>query len=325
MPQKIEKIVPESIHKERLDLYLKQNFQDHSRSFWQKRIENGDIKVNGEAVSKHGHQLKTGDKLEILVPDPVPADITAEDIVIDIIYEDNLLLVVNKTAGMPVHPGPGHHSGTLVNALMFHCGDSLSGINGIERPGIVHRLDMDTSGLLVVAKSDKAHKFLSTQFSEKTAGRIYNSLVWFQLQKNEAKIETYLDRHPKDRKKIAVRETGRLAVTHYKVKQNYSFCSLLELRLETGRTHQIRVHMQYKGHPVIGDETYGGDKKILGQVPVMDRRFAKNLLSKVPFFLLHARELTFVHPENKESVSFDAPLPHYFQETLRKLNNREGI
>jgi 23S rRNA pseudouridine1911/1915/1917 synthase len=323
MPRNINLSISSSAHKTRLDTFLKDNFSEHSRSFWKKRIESGDILINGKIVSKSGYILKEGDSLEITIPDPERTDILPEDIPLEIIYEDEQLVVVNKPAGMPVHPGAGHHSGTLVNALLHHYGKKLSMINGIERPGIVHRLDMNTSGLLVVAKNDTAHNRLASQFAEKSAGRIYNALAWFPLEEAEGTIITNIARHSRERKKMAVRETGKEAVTYFKNSERFSFCNLLELKLGTGRTHQIRVHLQYYGHPVFGDDIYGGGMTALNHIPVMERKFARDLLKRIPSLLLHARELSFVHPVTEERMTFETPLPKYFSEALRVLRERD--
>lgn len=323
MYQKIKIIVKPEDNLSRLDVFLTLHLESYSRSFLQKRIENGDVRIADKVCKKQGVKVKSDDYITVDIPVPEKWDIQAEDIPLHIIYEDQHIIVLNKSAGMTVHPGAGHHQGTLVNALMHHCGDKLSTINGIERPGIVHRLDKDTSGLLVVAKTDIAHQSLSRQFAEKTAGRTYRALVWFAPKEQKGKIETKINRDPKDRKRMAVSNDGRTAITKYDLLKSFTFCSLLELSLETGRTHQIRVHMKYNRTPVIGDDIYGGGKSFLNRIPIMDRKFAGHLLNGIPFFLLHARELSFVHPSTENNMHFQAEIPDYFENALEKLENRE--
>lgn len=323
MSQKIKLIVNPEDNLSRLDVFLALHLESYSRSFLQKRIDNGDVRIADKVCNKQGFKVKSENIITVNIPDPEKWDIQAENIPLHIIYEDQHIVVINKSAGMTVHPGAGHHHGTLVNALMHHCGDKLSTINGIERPGIVHRLDKDTSGLLVVAKTDLAHQSLSRQFAEKTAGRTYRALVWFAPKELKGKIETKINRDPKDRKRMAVSKEGRTAITKYKILQSFTFCSLLELSLETGRTHQIRVHMKHNQTPVVGDETYGGGKSFLNRIPVMDRKFAGHLLNGIPFFLLHARELSIIHPLTEKNMNFQVEIPDYFQKALKKLENRE--
>lgn len=272
-----------------------------TRSFAVKLIEDGACTVNGSAVTKN-YKLKAGDKVCADIPEPKETDILPENIPLDIVYEDADLLVVNKPKGMVVHPAHGHYSGTLVNALMYHCGDSLSGINGELRPGIVHRIDMDTSGLLIVAKSDAAHKGLAEQIKVHSFTREYEAVVCGNIKENGT-VNAPIGRSKTDRKKMCVTaENGREAVTHYTVIENYVNYAHLRLRLETGRTHQIRVHMAYIGHPVAGDEVYGNGKpaSLGGQC-------------------LHAKCIGFVHPITGEWLEFESELPEYFTNFLKSL------
>ncbi|MBP3854914.1 MAG: RluA family pseudouridine synthase [Ruminiclostridium sp.] len=273
-----------------------------TRSFAAKLIEDGNCTVNGSAVSKN-YKLKVGDNVSVLLPEPQVTDILPEDIPLDIVYEDSDLLVVNKPKGMVVHPAHGHYSGTLVNALMFHCGNSLSGINGELRPGIVHRIDMNTSGLLIAAKSDAAHKGLAEQIKEHSFTREYEAVVCGCI-KEGGTVNAPIGRSKSDRKKMCVTtENSREAVTHYSVIGNYRNYTHLRLRLETGRTHQIRVHMAHIGHPVAGDDVYGNGKpaSLCGQC-------------------LHAKHIGFTHPITGEWLEFESELPEYFTKFLKNLD-----
>lgn len=287
----------------RLDKFISEN-SNLSRSHAAKLAEEKRVLVNGrEAVKKI--KLADGDIITISIPEPEPMEAVPQDIPIDIVYEDNSVIVVNKPQGMVVHPAPGNPDGTLVNGLLFHC--SLSGINGVVRPGIVHRIDKDTSGLLVVAKNDDAHEKLSAQLKERKALRKYQCIVHGNIKEDEGTIDKPIGRHPVDRKKMAVVQGGREAVTHYKVLERFGRYTLVECTLETGRTHQIRVHMASIGHSIVGDKVYGTGKepfKTNGQ-------------------LLHAKTIGFVHPDTGELVSFDSQLPEYFEDILNKL--RKGI
>ncbi len=288
----------------RLDKYVSENAENISRSFAAKLAESGQITANGKTVGKN-YKTAAGDILKIDLPEAEEAQILPEDIPLDIVYEDDNLLVVNKPQGMVVHPAPGNYSGTLVNALMFHCKGNLSAINGTIRPGIVHRIDKDTSGLLVVAKNNNAHAALSEQLKEKKAVRKYYALVNGVVKENGT-VDKPIARHPRDRKKMAVVQGGRDAVTHYKVLEIYDRYTLLECILETGRTHQIRVHMSYIGHSIVGDKTYGRQKeefKLSGQ-------------------LLHAKTIGFVHPVTDEYMEFSSDIPEYFSQVLNKLDKR---
>lgn len=287
----------------RVDVFLNEEMEDISRSALQKNIEKGNITVNGEKISKN-YKLRIGDIVEAELPPPENIDIVPEDIPLDIMYEDDDLIVINKPQNMVVHPAPGHYTGTLVNALMFHCGDNLSGINGVLRPGIVHRIDKDTSGVLVIAKSDLAHKGLSEQLAEHSMKRVYNAIVYNSFSEESGTVDRNIDRSKNDRKKMAVvMQGGRNAVTHYKVIEKLGKYTWVELQLETGWTHQIRVHMSYIGHPLLGDPVYGPKKcpfNLNGQV-------------------LHAKVLGFIHPRTGEYMEFNSELPDYFSSLIERL------
>ena len=285
----------------RLDKWLSGQDLNLTRTALQNLIENGSITVNGKKVAKN-YKQKKGDSIKIIIPEPVGLNTEPENIPLDIIYEDDSLLVVNKPKGMVVHPAPGNYSGTLVNALLYHCGDSLSGINGVIRPGIVHRIDKNTSGLLIVAKTDSAHKILAEQIKQHSFTREYECVVCGRFKESEATINAPIGRNPYDRKKMCVIEkNSKNAVTHYSVIEQFEKYAHIKCVLETGRTHQIRVHLSYKGHPVLGDEVYGkAFKGIEGQC-------------------LHAKKIGFIHPETNEYMEFDSKLPDYFEEVLRKV------
>ena len=294
-------------HAVRLDIYVAER-EGISRSASQKLIEKGLVTVNGAARDKN-YRLCAGDEVEVDYPEPIPDDTLPEPIPLDIVYEDDCMLVVNKPKGMVVHPAPGNLSGTLVNALLYHCGNSLSGINGVVRPGIVHRIDRDTSGLLMVAKNDAAHLFLASQLKERHLERVYNAVVTGGIRDDEGTVNAPIGRHPTDRRRMAVVKNGREAVTHYRVIDRFERYTLLELRLETGRTHQIRVHMAYLGHPVLGDPVYGGDRD----------PFARRNSELLAGQCLHARSIAFLHPESGALMRFDCGLPDYFEKILDKL------
>lgn len=288
---------------ERLDVFLSEKL-DKTRSAVKKLVDDGEITVNGNKV-KAGRTLKIGEEISVNIPDPVKLDLEAENIPLDIIYQDKDIAIINKPQGMTVHAGNGTHGSTLVNALLYHL-DSLSGINGVIRPGIVHRIDKDTSGLLVVAKNDAAHLSLSEQIKNKTCHRIYLALLEGTVKQNDGIIDTFIGRSDKNRTMMAVKDSGRRAVTHFKVLKRYKEFTFAEFRLETGRTHQIRVHCKYIGHPIVGDPVYGYEKqkfKLNGQ-------------------LLHAWKLELTHPSTGERMSFEAPLPDYFQAVLQKLDKQ---
>ena len=288
----------------RADKYIK--IENMPRSQVQKLIEEGNVTVNG-AVIKGSYKVKEGDTITVKVPEPVELDIKAENIPIDIVFEDEHMLVINKPQGMVVHPAVGNYTGTLVNALMYHCGNSLSGINGEKRPGILHRIDKDTSGLLMVAKSDRAHLGLAEQIKEHSLTRAYKALVHGGFTEDKGMYADPIGRHPIDRKKMAVSyKNSREAVTHYNVLERFGKYTYVECILETGRTHQIRVHMSHHGHPVVGDKTYGVRKeefKLDGQ-------------------LLHAYKIGFVHPVSGEYMEFEAEIPEYYKNALYILRNK---
>lgn len=287
----------------RIDSWLAANMEDYSRSYIQKLCLEGNISVNGTQV-KSNYRLAAGDRVTANIPDAEVLNIEAEDIPLDIVYEDKHIIVINKPKGMVVHPAVGNYKGTLVNALMKHCGDSLSDINGVIRPGIVHRIDKDTSGLLVVAKSNVAHERLSEKLKTHDIRREYIALAEGIIYENSGKIDAPIGRHPVDRKKMSVNlKNGRNAVTHFTVLERFQSATYLELKLETGRTHQIRVHMAYIDHPIIGDEVYGRRKQ----------RF------KTRGQALHAFRLQFEHPISGEKMQFETAVPEYFQSILEEL------
>lgn len=289
----------------RLDKFVASSSIGVSRSMAASLIENGNVLVNGKASDKK-HKLRAGDRVEVKVPEPEPYEAQPESIPLDIVYEDADLLVVNKPKGMVVHPAAGNRSSTLVNALLYHCGDTLSGINGVLRPGIVHRIDKDTSGLLIVAKNDSAHTALAEQIKAHSFTREYEAVVFGSLKDESGTVDAPIGRHPVDRKKMCVtQKNSKNAVTHYYVLNRYKGYTHIRCVLETGRTHQIRVHMAYLGHPVAGDPVYG----------------VKN--EKVGFSgqCLHARKIGFVHPSTGKYMEFSSDLPPYFREFLTKLKN----
>jgi 23S rRNA pseudouridine1911/1915/1917 synthase len=290
---------------QRLDVYLQGQVSGTSRSRIQQLIREGAVTVN-DRPRRASYAVRSGDQVALEIPAPRAMALEPEAIPLDIRYEDDALLVVNKPAGMVVHPAPGSWSGTLVHALLHHCTD-LSGINGVLRPGIVHRLDKDTTGLLVVAKSDAAHRGLAAQLEARLLRRRYLALVWGDLPA-AGKVDAPIARSPRDRKKMAVVEGGRAAITHYTVSEHYPFCSLADIKLETGRTHQIRVHLQHVGHPVFGDPTYGGRNRVAGIRPEY-RLQAGQMLALIPRQALHARMLQFAHPLSGEELTIEAPLP----------------
>jgi len=287
----------------RIDKYLSEKMTDFSRSFLQNLLAKELVCVNGKPV-KANYKLRLGDEISVQIPPQKEVEIVAEDIPLSILYEDDDVLIVNKPKGMVVHPSAGHESGTLVNAIMYHCKDNLSGINGEIRPGIVHRIDMDTTGSLIVCKNDKAHQNIADQIQVHSINRIYEGIVMGVLKEDEGTIKTLIGRSPSDRKKMAVvKQNGKEAITHYKVLERFRNYTYVQFKLETGRTHQIRVHMAHLHHPLLGDQVYGPAKQ--------------------PFSLqgqtLHAKIIGFEHPTTKEYVEFEAPLPEYFDDMLRKL------
>ena len=291
---------------ERLDAALARLVPELSRSQAQRLIEQGAVTCGGRPVKKN-EKLQPGDTLTLTLPEVQETALEAQDIPLDVCYEDADVIVVNKPKGLVVHPAPGHPDGTLVNALLAHCGDSLSGIGGERRPGIVHRIDKDTSGLIIAAKNDFAHASLAAQLKDHSLARTYVCIVCGNIREDSGVIDAPIGRHPADRKKMAVTEkNSRSAVTHWRVLERFGGYTLVECRLETGRTHQIRVHMAYCGHPILGDMVYGHKKPELGQ----DSQ------------CLHARELTFVHPRSGERVTVSCGLPEYFTQLLQKLRGR---
>ena len=289
----------------RIDKFISDCNIGLSRSAAVNLIEQNNVLVNNNFVTKN-YKLKPNDSVNIKIPDPVKYEAKAENIPIDIVYEDEFLLVVNKPKGMVVHPAAGNYDNTLVNALMYHCGDSLSGINGVMRPGIVHRIDKDTSGLLIVAKNDFAHTALAKQIKEHSFTRECEAVVFGNIKDDEGSVDAPIGRNPKDRKKMCViSKNGKNAVTHYSVITRYKGYTHIKCRLETGRTHQIRVHMAYIGHPVSGDAVYG----------------VKNEKVNFEGQCLHAKKIGFIHPSTKKYLEFDSELPEYFNKYLNKLRN----
>lgn len=293
---------------ERLDALLPQLMDELTRSGAQRLIDSGRVSVNG-APAKKNLRVSAGDVVGVTLPEPECTELRAQELPLDIVYEDADLIVVNKARGMVVHPAPGHPDGTLVNALLWHCGDSLSGIGGEKRPGIVHRIDKDTSGLIIAAKNDFTHRALSAQLSGHTLSRTYEAVVYGRVRDDAGTVDAPIGRCPADRKRMAVTEkNSREAVTHYEVITRYRGFTHLRCRLETGRTHQIRVHMEKIGHPLLGDMVYGR------------RRGAKGLEGQC----LHARALRFVHPRTGQTVELETPLPEYFTQVLSRLGQAEG-
>ncbi len=283
----------------RLDQFLRRELPGHSRAFLQKLIEQGDVRVNGQP-SKPSHAVRAGDEIDIEIPPPRPLEARPEDIPLDVLFEDSDLIVVNKPAGLVVHPAAGNQEHTLVNALLHHCRGGLAGIGGVERPGIVHRLDKGTSGCLVVAKTDFAHQALVAQFKSRGVKKIYRAVCWGKLERPSGRIDTVIGRSERDRKKMSARVArGRQAVTDYRVLKQFADFALVELHIHTGRTHQIRVHMAHIGHPVVGDATYGHKSGIGSPKPKI----------AVARMMLHAYKLGFTHPRTQEFVEFTAPVP----------------
>jgi 23S rRNA pseudouridine1911/1915/1917 synthase len=304
--------VEQSLPAGRLDTFLREKFPAASRSAWQRLIEEGHVLVNGKPV-KPTHSPRAGEQIEIHWPEARPAEARPEEMPLDILFEDRSLLVLNKPAGLVVHPAAGHEEHTLVNALLHHCQDSLSGIGGVARPGIVHRLDKDTSGCLVVAKNDETHLALSAQFAERQVKKIYNAVVCGELARESGEIRAAIARHPSHRKRMTARDddSGRAAHTSYRVLEKLNSATFVEAQIHTGRTHQVRVHFQFLGHPLVGDETYGARQ---------NRKLAELTGYEAPRVLLHARELSFVHPRTQKPLSFEAPLPKDFREALKLLH-----
>jgi len=292
---------------ERLDVFLAANISGMTRSAAQRLLETGRVTLNGDPVRKN-HRTSPGEKYIVTQDEPDVSDVIKQDIPLDVVYEDSDVIVVNKPRGMVVHPAPGHPDATLVNALLYHCGDSLSGIGGVARPGIVHRIDKNTSGLVIAAKNDRSHLSLASQLSSRTLSREYDAIVCGSVKNDSGTIDAPIGRHPTDRKRQAVTDkNSRSAVTHYEVIARYGAYTHVRCRLETGRTHQIRVHMAYLGFPVLGDVVYGRKKPEFGMSSQC----------------LHARAVCFLHPSTNERIELNADLPDYFKEVLLILEKRE--
>lgn len=297
--------VPAEMDGLRADKFLAEIYPEKSRSFFQKLIRSGKVTEDGRIILKNSHPVESGNLVTVEIPAAESIDIRAEDIPLDILYEDEDLMVVNKPKNMVVHPAPGHYTGTLVNAVMYHCGKELSGINGKIRPGIVHRIDKDTTGSLIVCKNDHAHQVIAQQIKEHSVTRRYVGIVYGNLKEPEGVIDAPIGRHPTERKKMAVNSrNGRRAVTHYKVLESFREYSYVQFELETGRTHQIRVHMAYIHHPILGDTVYGPSKAKI-----------RNLQGQT----LHAQTIGFIHPSTGQYMEISAPLPDYFEELLQKF------
>ena len=305
MNEVVFEILPE-MAEERIDKCISSYMEDLSRSYIQKVIKEGHVFVN-DTVVRANYRVKVDDQVKFVIPDSIEPDIPAQDIPLDILYEDKDILIINKPKDMVVHPAPGHYEGTLVNAIMYHCKDSLSGINGVMRPGIVHRIDKDTTGSIIVCKNDEAHTAIAEQLRTHDITRIYRAVVYGNVKDEQGTVDAPIGRHPGDRKKMAVNEkNGKRAVTHYTVLERFGQYTYIECRLETGRTHQIRVHMASIGHPLLGDTVYSGRKPpchLEGQV-------------------LHAMTIGFVHPGSGEYVEFETPLPDYFEKLLDRLRGK---
>lgn len=305
MNEVVFEITPE-MEGERIDKCISNYVETLSRSYIQKIIKEGKAYIN-DAPVKSNYKVRVDDKVQFTIPDCEEPDIPPQDIPLDIIYEDKDVLIVNKPKNMVVHPAPGHYEGTLVNAIMYHCHNDLSGINGVLRPGIVHRIDKDTTGSLIICKNDEAHRKIAEQLKEHSITRKYRAIVYGRISNDEGVVDTPIGRHPTDRKKMAINErNGKPAITHYKVLERFEKYTYIECQLETGRTHQIRVHMTSIGHPLLGDEVYGNAKcpfKLEGQT-------------------LHAMTIGFIHPSTNQYVEYEAPLPEYFERLLQILRSK---
>jgi len=314
MTNRTENFIDEqSLPKERLDIFLRERFPAVSRGTLQRLIEEGHIRVDGKAV-KPTHSPRVGEKIEVHWPDAKPTEAQPEEIPLDILFEDKSLLVLNKPAGLVVHPAAGHQEHTLVNALLHHCKGSLSGIGGVARPGIVHRLDKETSGCLIVAKNDETHLALSKQFSDRHVKKIYNAILCGELPRDSGEIYAAIARHPSHRKRMAVHDdsSGRAAHTSYRIIERLNAATLVEAQIHTGRTHQIRVHFQHLKHPLVGDQTYGARQ---------NARLKELTNYAAPRVMLHAHELSFVHPRTKKEMHFESPLPKDFRYALKFLQS----
>lgn len=303
-------VITEEMEDERIDKCLSALIDSLSRSYIQKLFKDGKITVNEQVILKSSFRVKADDKVKLILPPAIVPDILPENIPLSVLFEDQDVIVINKPKGMVVHPAPGHYTGTLVNALLYHCHGDLSGINGILRPGIVHRIDRDTTGSIIACKNDEAHRQIADQLKEHSIVRRYHAIVCGNLKEDTGTIHTQIGRHPNDRKKMAVLSAGgKEAITHYKVLKRFGKYTYIECRLETGRTHQIRVHMAHLGHPLLGDTVYGP--------------------KDCPFSLegqtLHAKILGFIHPKTGEYIETDAPLPEYFETLLSVLQKKAGV
>jgi 23S rRNA pseudouridine1911/1915/1917 synthase len=306
-------VIEKSLPSERLDSFLRRQFPAMSRGAIQRLIEQGHIRVNGRPT-KPTHSPRAGEEIEVEWPEARPAEALPEEIPLDILFEDETLLVLNKPAGLVVHPAAGHEEHTLVNALLHHCAGQLSGIGGVARPGIVHRLDKETSGCMVVAKNDNTHLALCTQFAGRQVEKIYHAIVCGVLSREEGNIRAAIARHPSHRKRMAVREdeNARAAHTSYRVLERLREVTLVEALLHTGRTHQIRVHFQFLGHPLVGDDTYGQRQ---------NRRLAELTRYEAPRVMLHAHKLAFIHPRSGKKLRFEARRPEDFEDAIRFLKS----
>lgn len=341
MVQIIQIVVPPGQKRERLDVFLANRIENATRSKVQDAIENGYVTVNGKKT-KTSYKVNPNDVIQINIPKPPPQTVKAENIPLNVVYEDDYIIVVNKPAGMVTHPAYGNYTGTLVNALLYHCKGKLAHVDDVEekedleikdrvgyepynaRAGIVHRLDKDTSGLIVAAKDDFSHSFLAKQFANRTIEREYWAIVWGRFGKQKKGIvEASLARSRSDRKKVAVSENGKFAVTEYEVITEFDFLSLVRLKLKTGRTHQIRVHMHHIGHPVFGDPTYGGRRISFGENVKKNKMLVEELLEIMKRQALHAKTIGFIHPYTKEKMFFDSKLPADMQKVLRILKSEK--
>jgi 23S rRNA pseudouridine1911/1915/1917 synthase len=304
-------VVERSLPDKRFDQFLREKYPAASRGVFKRLIDQGHIRVNGKIV-KAAHSPRAGETVEIHWPEARPAEAQPEEMPLDILFEDKSLLVLNKPAGLVVHPAAGHEEHTLVNALLHHCRGSLSGIGGVARPGIVHRLDKETSGCLVVAKDDATHLALSKQFADRNVEKIYNAIVCGEIARESGEIRAAIARHPSHRKRMAVRDddSGRAAHTQWQLLERLAGATFVETRILTGRTHQIRVHFQFLGYPVVGDQTYGAKQ---------NKRLAEETGFEAPRVMLHSRELAFTHPGTEKKLNFEAPLPEDFLEALKRL------
>ena len=316
-----EFIVPDHQQKTRLDQFLSSRLERLTRSRLQKLIKDGKVTVNDE-IAKASHKVMPGEQIIITFPPRTTYDLIPQDIPLNIIYEDESIIIVNKQAGIVMHPAYANLKGTLVNALL-HYSEHLSTLSGDYRPGLVHRLDKDTSGVIVVAKNDYVHAKLAEQFSSRTIVREYRALVWGHFKQKSGRIETLINRSRKDRTRMTISKQGKPAITNYEVISEYRLISLLKVRLETGRTHQIRVHLSAKGHPVLGDQTYGGRNKQIIKLNQNDQQLGLKLLKMMPRQALHARSLGFIHPETGEEVYFETELPPDIKRVIDFLEHQD--